>query len=79
LPEGAALQQALLQHGGVQCGFCTPGIVMSAHAALSRGPVKDKEALRDQIAGNLCRCTGYQQIIDAVWAVAQARPSENTP
>lgn len=60
------VQQALLDAGGVQCGFCTPGMVMSMHALLSHNPVPDDLTIREQLSGNLCRCTGYQKILDAV-------------
>ena len=60
------LQQAFLRHGGVQCGFCTPGMVLTALAFLERHPGADREALRGAIEGNLCRCTGYTKILDAL-------------
>ncbi len=60
------VQRALIDHGGTQCGICTPGIALSAAAALEREPKADRGRLRQAIAGNLCRCTGYQLIIDAV-------------
>ena len=62
----AAVQEALTESGGVQCGFCTPGIVVAAHELLSRNPAPDRLEIREALAGNLCRCTGYEQIIDAV-------------
>ena len=61
-----AVQQALLDHGSVQCGSCIPGIVMSATAAAAREPGASRERVRELLAGNLCRCTGYQQVVDAV-------------
>jgi carbon-monoxide dehydrogenase small subunit len=66
------LQQRLLDHGAVQCGFCTPGIVMAAIGATEAGTPATEPALRRALAGNLCRCTGYQKIFDAVleWAVS---------
>ncbi|MGH6690063.1 MAG: (2Fe-2S)-binding protein [Gammaproteobacteria bacterium] len=60
------LQQAFLRHGAVQCGFCTPGMLLTALAFLQRHPDADREALRHAIEGNLCRCTGYAKILDAV-------------
>ena len=67
-PDGTLhpLQQAFADCGAIQCGFCTPGMVMTAHAFLSKNPSPTREQIRKAINGNLCRCTGYQQIIDAV-------------
>jgi len=73
LSDGAILhplQQALVQHGGTQCGFCTPGIVLSAKALLDANPKPTEEEIRRAIAGNLCRCTGYGKIVEAIAAVA---------
>jgi carbon-monoxide dehydrogenase small subunit len=67
-----AVQDALVRHGGVQCGFCTPGIVLMATAAAADEPHADRERIRELLAGNLCRCTGYQSLVDAV-ADAMAR------
>lgn len=64
------LQRAFLEHGAVQCGFCTPGVLMSAHALLAQDPSPTPDAVRRAIAGNLCRCTGYQAIVEAVLAAA---------
>jgi len=64
------LQQALVQHGGTQCGFCTPGIVLSAKALLDANPKPTEEEIRRAIAGNLCRCTGYGKIVEAIASVA---------
>jgi carbon-monoxide dehydrogenase small subunit len=69
------LQQALVEHGGTQCGFCTPGIVLSAKALLDANPSPSEAQIRHAIAGNLCRCTGYGKIVDAIAAVAVARGS----
>jgi aerobic-type carbon monoxide dehydrogenase small subunit (CoxS/CutS family) len=60
------VQQALLEEGGVQCGFCTPGMVISAKALLDANPSCDEDDVRVALAGNLCRCTGYQKIVSAV-------------
>jgi len=60
------VQQAIIEQGGVQCGFCTPGILMSARALLDRNPHPSDYEIRDALVGNLCRCTGYLRIIDAV-------------
>ena len=67
------LQQALLDHGGVQCGYCTPGIVMAGEALLARTLTPTEDEIREAIAGNLCRCTGYQQIVEAIDATANLR------
>lgn len=64
------LQEALLDAGGVQCGFCTPGMVISALDLLSRNPHPTEAEIREALAGNLCRCTGYVKPIDAVLAAA---------
>jgi aerobic carbon-monoxide dehydrogenase small subunit len=66
------LQSALVEVGGTQCGFCTPGIVLSAKALLDDNPAPSEQDIRQAIAGNLCRCTGYNKIIDAIAAVAAA-------
>jgi carbon-monoxide dehydrogenase small subunit len=60
------VQEAIVAEGGVQCGFCTPGILISARALLDRTPNPDDYEIRDALVGNLCRCTGYLRIIDAV-------------
>ena len=64
------LQQAFWQHHGLQCGFCTPGFLMLAAGVLEADPEIDDEALRDALSSNLCRCTGYQNILKAVRAAA---------
>jgi len=61
-----ALQQAILDAGGVQCGFCTPGMLMSAASLLAHNPTPTREEIQLGISGNLCRCTGYGRIIDAI-------------
>jgi carbon-monoxide dehydrogenase small subunit len=60
------LQQTFIDHNGIQCGFCTPGMLISAHALLLRNPKPADEEIKSTLVGNLCRCTGYQRIIDAV-------------
>ncbi len=60
------LQAAFLRHGAVQCGFCTPGMLLTAVAFLERHPDADRDALRAALEGNLCRCTGYAKILDAI-------------
>jgi carbon-monoxide dehydrogenase small subunit len=65
------LQIAFVRKGGIQCGFCTPGMVMSAKALLDKNPKPTTLDVRKAISGNLCRCTGYQQIVDAVMSAAE--------
>jgi aerobic carbon-monoxide dehydrogenase small subunit len=65
------LQQAFLDAGGAQCGICTPGMLMAARAYLDAGGGPDEDAIRESIAGNLCRCTGYTKIVEAI-AIAAA-------
>jgi len=74
-PDGGPndLQQAFLEHGATQCGYCTPGMVLAGEALLRHNPQPTREEIRRAIAGNLCRCTGYQQIVDAIEATAQLR------
>ena len=60
------VQQAIIDHGGVQCGFCTPGMLISSRALLDRNPNPTEEEIREALVGNLCRCTGYLRIVDAV-------------
>lgn len=67
------LQQAFLEHGGVQCGFCTPGMLISATALLAANPDPTEDEVRAGLSGNLCRCTGYVGIVAAVQAVAAER------
>lgn len=71
-PDGSLhpLQQAFLDAGAVQCGFCTPGMILTAHALLMKNPAPARAEIRQALHGNLCRCTGYQQIIDAVESAA---------
>lgn len=65
------VQQAFLERGAVQCGFCTPGFIVAAADLLRRDPAPSEAAIREALAGNLCRCTGYAKIIDAVRAAAE--------
>jgi len=67
-PDGKAtkLQESLVEEGGIQCGFCTPGVVMSATALLRENPHPTEEEIKTAISGNLCRCTGYTRIIQAI-------------
>ena len=70
--ELSPLQTAFLEHGGVQCGFCTPGMLVSATALLERNASPTEEDVRIALSGNLCRCTGYDGIVKAVLAVAES-------
>jgi carbon-monoxide dehydrogenase small subunit len=74
--EIADLQQAFIARNALQCGFCTPGMLLTAQELLRAGGVPSRETIRMHLSGNYCRCTGYQAIIDAVEAVAQARASD---
>jgi len=65
------LQEAFLKHGAVQCGYCTPGFLMTATALLEENPSANRDEIIDALKGNLCRCTGYKKIIEAVESVAQ--------
>jgi carbon-monoxide dehydrogenase small subunit len=71
--ELSPLQRAFLDHGGVQCGFCTPGMLISATALLDANPTPSEQEVRIALSGNLCRCTGYDGIVKAVLAVAGDR------
>jgi carbon-monoxide dehydrogenase small subunit len=64
------IQAAFVRHHGVQCGFCTPGLVMSTQALLNENPAPSREAISKAVAGNLCRCTGYRQIFASIEAAA---------
>ena len=79
-PDGVPsdVQQAYVDAGAVQCGFCTPGLIMASHALLDRNPEPSEIEIREELSGNVCRCTGYGRIIDAVQRVAVARRSEAT-
>ena len=65
------LQESFIQHGAIQCGYCTPGMILSAKALLDEDPEPAESKIRESIAGNLCRCTGYKKIVQSVLAVAQ--------
>lgn len=65
------LQEAFVNHGAIQCGFCTPGMILSAKALLDSNPNPTREEIKKGISGNLCRCTGYAKIIEAIEAAAQ--------
>jgi aerobic-type carbon monoxide dehydrogenase small subunit (CoxS/CutS family) len=67
------LQKAFIDEGAVQCGFCTPGMILSAKALLDKNPDPDEDEIKEALAGNLCRCTGYVKIVKAVKAAAKAR------
>jgi len=69
----ADLQQAFSARNALQCGFCTPGMLLTAHHMLQRGGVPSREEIRAELSGNYCRCTGYHAIVDAVETVARAR------
>ena len=70
------LQKAFVDHGAIQCGFCTPGMVLSAAALLDENPTPTREEVKEALAGNLCRCTGYIKIVDAVIATAGSGKKE---
>ena len=72
------LQEAFVEKGGVQCGFCTPGMVMAAADLLVRNPRPSRRDIREGLSGNLCRCTGYQKIIDSVQTAAEAAAKDRT-
>ena len=76
-PLGARVQDAFAQAGAVQCGYCTPGMEVAAVDLLTRQPQPSRDEVRTALAGNLCRCTGYVKIVDAVCQAAEAR--EDTP
>lgn len=74
--ELSILQQEFINHDALQCGFCTPGFLMSARDLLDRNPNPTAEEVKEGIAGNLCRCTGYQTIVDAILAAAKREREE---
>ena len=72
------LQKTFVEHGAIQCGFCTPGIVLASLDLLKRNPNPTRAQIREGLAGNLCRCTGYQKIVDAVQAAAESVQEEES-
>ncbi len=76
--EIADLQRAFIKRNALQCGYCTPGMLLTAQELLSAGGPPSREAIRAYLSGNYCRCTGYQAIVDAVEAVAHARAGAHT-
>ncbi len=72
------LQKAFVEHGAVQCGFCTPGMIMASKALLDRNPHPDEEQIREALSGNICRCTGYKKIIEAVQSAAEEMTHEQS-
>ena len=76
--EIADLQAAFRERNALQCGYCTPGMLMTAQDLLKQSPTPDREAIREHLSGNYCRCTGYQAIIDAVEATAKARAGRSS-
>ena len=73
------LQEAFREAQGLQCGFCTPGMLMIAHELLRENPAPSEQEIREAISGNLCRCTGYQGIVEAVAPRRQPRPAAGVP
>ena len=67
---GRKLQESFVKHGAVQCGFCIPGMILVAKNYLDKDPIPDREEIKKEISGNLCRCTGYKKIVDTIYAVA---------
>jgi carbon-monoxide dehydrogenase small subunit len=66
------LQESFIEKGAIQCGFCTPGMILSAKALLNQNPHPNREEIKQGISGNLCRCTGYQMVVDAVESASQS-------
>ena len=75
----ADLQAAFHERNALQCGFCTPGMLMTAHELLQREPRPSRERIRDALSGNYCRCTGYEAIVDAIETTARRRASAEAP
>ncbi len=73
------IQASFVKHGAIQCGFCSPGMILSAKALLDKKPAPTDEEIRTGLAGNLCRCTGYQKILEAVHDAASPSQGEETP
>jgi carbon-monoxide dehydrogenase small subunit len=80
-PSGglSPLQQAFVEHNAVQCGFCTPGMLIAAQALLQRNPEPSTEEIKQALVGNLCRCTGYVRIIDAIKSAAKMIAADRAP
>jgi len=74
----APIQQTMIDLGGTQCGYCTPGIVMASFALLERNPNPTEQEIREGLVGNLCRCTGYTRIVDAVREAARLQRTDTT-
>lgn len=70
------IQESMIEHGAIQCGFCSPGVVMNAKALLSENSAPTEEEVRKMLTGNVCRCTGYQQIVDAILDVSSDTSKE---
>jgi aerobic carbon-monoxide dehydrogenase small subunit len=70
------IQQAYVDHGAVQCGFCTPGMILASKALLDRNPQPSEEEIKRGISGNICRCTGYKKIVEAIFAAGETISSE---
>jgi len=70
------IQQSFVDHGAVQCGFCTPGMILSAKALLDRNPRPSEDEIKRGIAGNICRCTGYKKIVEAISAASETMIAE---
>jgi carbon-monoxide dehydrogenase small subunit len=70
------LQEAFVRHGAIQCGFCTPGMLLAAKALLDNNPHPSETEIRTAISGNLCRCTGYQKIVEAIQSVSESSKSK---
>ncbi|MGB9367715.1 MAG: (2Fe-2S)-binding protein [Xanthobacteraceae bacterium] len=77
--EIADLQEAFRRRNALQCGYCTPGMLLTAQELLARGGSPSRDTIREHLAGNYCRCTGYQAIVDAIESVAQAREKRLRP
>lgn len=70
------IQQAFVDHGAVQCGFCTPGMILTSKALLDENPRPDEKEIKRAIAGNICRCTGYKKIVEAIFAASETLSKE---
>ncbi len=77
--EPHPLQRSFVDHGAVQCGYCSPGMILSGHALLESKPHPNRDEIKSAIAGNLCRCTGYKMIVDAIEACAKGEPAGTGP